>query len=72
MCIRDRSLEHFYAKNNIENKIFSFEKNFFSIIQQADLCITRAGASSLAAVSCSGDNAPVSGSEMVIGSGIGL
>ena len=42
------SLEDFYTKNNIENKIFSFEKNFFNIIQQADLCITRAGASSLA------------------------
>ena len=45
------SLENFYSKNNIENKIFCFEKNFSSIIQQADLCITRAGASTLAELS---------------------
>ena len=41
-------LKNFYSKNNVENKIFSFHKNFASIINQADLCITRAGASSLA------------------------
>ena len=45
MCIRDSS------KNNIENKIFSFDKNFIRIINQADLCITRAGASTLAELS---------------------
>ena len=44
-------LNDFYSKNNVENKIFSFEKNFESIIQQADLCITRAGASTLAELS---------------------
>ena len=44
-------LNDFYSKNNIENKIFSFEKNFGNIIQQADLCITRAGASTLAELS---------------------
>jgi len=44
-------LSDFYSKNKIENKIFSFEKNFANIIQQADLCITRAGASTLAELS---------------------
>ena len=45
------SLSNFYSQNNVENKIFSFEKNFFQNIQQADLCITRAGASTLAELS---------------------
>ena len=44
-------LSNFYSDNNIENKIFSFEKNFSEIICQADLCITRAGASTLAELS---------------------
>ncbi len=44
-------LENFYTSNNIDNKIFSFDKNFSDIIQQADLCITRAGASTLAELS---------------------
>ena len=44
-------LTEFYTNNGIENQIFSFDKNFFSIIQQADLCITRAGASTLAELS---------------------
>ncbi len=41
-------LRNFYSKNNIENTIFSFDKNFANTIQQTDLCITRAGASTLA------------------------
>ena len=45
------NLKNIYSKNNIENKIFSFEKNFMTIIQQADICITRAGASTLAELS---------------------
>ena len=45
------NLRDFYNLNKIENKIFSFEKNFANIIQQADLCITRAGASTLAELS---------------------
>ena len=45
------SLTEFYSKHNIESKIFSFDKNLSKIIQQADLCITRAGASSLAELS---------------------
>ena len=44
-------LTEFYSKNNIEHKIFSFDKNFASSIQQADLCITRSGASTLAELS---------------------
>ena len=44
-------LEEFYSKNDIENKIFSFEKNFDKIVHQVDLCITRAGASTLAELS---------------------
>ena len=45
------NLKDFYSKNNIENKIFSFEKNFDKILNQTDLCITRAGASTLAELS---------------------
>ena len=44
-------LSDFYSKNNIENKIFSFDKNFSIYMQKADLCITRAGASTLAELS---------------------
>ena len=44
-------LTDFYSKNDIKNKIFSFDKNFFKTIQQVDLCITRAGASTLAELS---------------------
>ena len=44
-------LKDFYQKNNIENEIFSFEKEFSKIIYKADLCITRAGATTLAELS---------------------
>ena len=44
-------LKNLYLENNIENKIFSFDKNFSDIIHQSDLCITRAGASTLAELS---------------------
>ena len=44
-------LKEFYLKNNIENKTFCFEKNFILNIQQSDLCITRAGATTLAELS---------------------
>ena len=44
-------LKDFYFKNNVENTIFSFDENFPRIIQKADLCITRAGASTLAELS---------------------
>ena len=45
------SLNDYYEKNNIENEIFSFEKNLANYIQQSDLCISRAGASTLAELS---------------------
>ena len=44
-------LKNFYTKNNVKNEIFNFDKNFINIIKQADLCITRAGASTLAELS---------------------
>jgi UDP-N-acetylglucosamine--N-acetylmuramyl-(pentapeptide) pyrophosphoryl-undecaprenol N-acetylglucosamine transferase len=44
-------LKNFYSENKIENVIFSFEKNLNKLLVQADLCITRAGASSLAEIS---------------------
>ncbi len=45
------NLTELYSKNKIENKIFTFDPNFYESIQQADLCITRAGASTLAELS---------------------
>ncbi len=42
-----KDLEYFYKKNNIENKIFNFEENIFNYINEANLAITRAGASTL-------------------------
>ena len=45
------NLREFYSKNNVENKIFSFDKNFSKLIKKSDLCITRAGASTLAELS---------------------
>ena len=45
------NLREFYSKNNIENKIFSFDNDLSTFIKEADLCITRAGASTLAELS---------------------
>ena len=45
------SLTDFYLRNDIENRTFSFDKNFSNNIKHADLCITRAGASTLAELS---------------------
>ncbi len=45
------ALKNFYSSNQIESTIFSFDKNFYKIVKQADLCITRAGASTLAELS---------------------
>ena len=47
------NLRNFYKKNNIENYIFNFEYKFVNIIHKSDLCITRAGASTLAELSVS-------------------
>ena len=40
-------LENFYNKNNIEYQIFNFQENITEIIKNTNLCITRAGASTL-------------------------
>lgn len=45
------NLRDFYSKNNIENFIFSYDYNFFDRISEADICITRAGATTLAELS---------------------
>ena len=42
-----RDLELFYKENGIENKLFNFEDNIFKYISEANLAITRAGASTL-------------------------
>ena len=44
-------LKNFYSQNNVENKVFSFDHNLNKVLKQGDLCITRAGASSLAELS---------------------
>ena len=44
-------MKNFYNDKKIENKIFSFDNNLSSYIEKADLCITRAGASTLAELS---------------------
>ena len=44
-------LENFYSQNNIESKVFSFDYNLKEVLKLGDLCITRAGASSLAELS---------------------
>ncbi len=44
-------LKNFYSQNNIENKVFSFDHNLNQLLKKSDLCITRAGASSLAELS---------------------
>jgi UDP-N-acetylglucosamine--N-acetylmuramyl-(pentapeptide) pyrophosphoryl-undecaprenol N-acetylglucosamine transferase len=45
------NLKNFYDTKNIENKIFNFEEKFINLINMSDLCITRAGATSLAEIS---------------------
>jgi UDP-N-acetylglucosamine--N-acetylmuramyl-(pentapeptide) pyrophosphoryl-undecaprenol N-acetylglucosamine transferase len=46
-----KNLKEFYNSKNIENEIFNFEKKFIDLINKSDLCITRAGATSLAEIS---------------------
>ena len=46
-----KNLKDFYDSKNIENEIFNFEKKFIDLINKSDLCITRAGATSLAEIS---------------------
>ena len=46
-----KTLKNFYDSKNIENKIFDFDEKFINLINMSDLCITRAGATSLAEIS---------------------
>ena len=46
-----KNLNDFYESKNIENEIFNFEEKFVDLIDKSDLCITRAGATSLAEIS---------------------
>jgi UDP-N-acetylglucosamine--N-acetylmuramyl-(pentapeptide) pyrophosphoryl-undecaprenol N-acetylglucosamine transferase len=43
-------LKNLYSKNDVENIVFEFDQNLDKLLNQADLCITRAGASSLAEI----------------------
>jgi UDP-N-acetylglucosamine--N-acetylmuramyl-(pentapeptide) pyrophosphoryl-undecaprenol N-acetylglucosamine transferase len=45
------TLKNFYSENKIDNIVFNFDQNLNALLDQADLCITRAGASSLAEIS---------------------
>ncbi|MDB2655843.1 UDP-N-acetylglucosamine--N-acetylmuramyl-(pentapeptide) pyrophosphoryl-undecaprenol N-acetylglucosamine transferase [Candidatus Pelagibacter bacterium] len=47
------NLKNLYLENNIESTVFSYDQNLNLLIDQADLCITRSGASSLAEISLS-------------------
>ena len=46
-------LKNLYLENKIDSSVFSFDQNLNLLVDQADLCITRAGASSLAEISLS-------------------
>ena len=46
--INNKNLEDFYNQNNIRYQLFNFEENVLKFIGNANLCITRAGASTLA------------------------
>jgi len=43
-----KSITDFYAKNNIKNHVFEFDKNILNLILSSDLAITRCGASAIA------------------------
>ena len=42
------NLNNFYLKNNIENKLFDFNEDISDFMSKSNICITRAGASTLA------------------------
>ncbi len=42
-----KNLEDFYSQNNISYQLFNFEENILKFISNTNLCITRAGASTL-------------------------
>ena len=41
-------LKNFYSKNKIENELFQFNDNILDFMSRSNLCVTRAGASTLA------------------------
>ncbi|MBA1339878.1 MAG: UDP-N-acetylglucosamine--N-acetylmuramyl-(pentapeptide) pyrophosphoryl-undecaprenol N-acetylglucosamine transferase [Pelagibacterales bacterium] len=43
-----KNLKNFYSTNNIENELFDFNENIANFMSRANICITRAGASTLA------------------------
>ncbi len=43
-----KNLKTFYLENKIENELFDFNKNIAEFMSESNLCITRAGASTLA------------------------
>jgi len=43
-----KNLKHFYSKYNIDSKLFEFNDNIYNFISLSNICITRAGASTLA------------------------
>ena len=43
-------LQNFYSDNKVENIVFNFDQNLDVLLNKSDLCITRAGASSLAEI----------------------
>ena len=45
--LNKKNLENFYNENNITYQLFSFEENILKFIRNANLCITRAGASTM-------------------------
>ena len=45
------NLVNLYTKSGIENQIFDYDSNFVKYILQSDICITRAGATTLAELS---------------------
>ena len=42
------NLKSFYLENNIENELFNFNEDVFKFMNKSNICITRAGASTLA------------------------
>ena len=45
------TLKNLYSENKIDNIVFDFDQNLNLLLDQVDLCITRAGASTLAEIS---------------------
>jgi len=43
-----KKLKNFYLKNNIENELFDFKEDILEFMNKANICVTRAGASTLA------------------------